>query len=92
MRSVSLQGIAKVVGMGAGMIMSDRRLKEDTKVVGHVGALPLHTFRYRDDPTHALHVGFMADEVERVDPGAVHTVALPLKAVDYRRAVTAALA
>jgi hypothetical protein len=84
-------GIGKIVGMGAGFAMSDRRLKEDTKVVGHVGALPLHTFRYRDDPAHALHVGFMADEVEQVDPGAVHTVALPFKAVDYNRAVASAL-
>jgi hypothetical protein len=84
-------GIGKLAGMGIGMIPSDRRLKEDTKVVGHVGALPLHTFRYRDDPTHTTHVGFMADEVEKIDPGAVHTIALPFKAVDYGRAVTSAL-
>jgi len=69
---------------------SDRRLKEDTKVIGNIGSLPLHSFRYRGDPVRRF--GFMADEVERVDPGAVVTTNLGFKAVDYGRAAASALA
>ena len=69
---------------------SDRRLKEDTKEVGKLGDLPIHTFRYRGDPTERI--GFMADEVERRDPGAVHATDLGFKAVNYHRAAAGALA
>jgi hypothetical protein len=65
-------------------LASDRRLKEDYKVIGKVGVLPLYSFRYKGDPTPR--VGFMADEVEKVDPFAVHTMAGGFKAVDYERA------
>jgi hypothetical protein len=70
-------------------LASDRRLKEDYRIVGKVGALPLYSFRYKGDPTPR--VGFMADEVEQLDPGAVHTMAGGFKAVDYERAVKSAL-
>lgn len=67
-------------------IFSDRRLKEDTKVVGHVGDLPIHTFRYKGDPTERI--GFMADEV---DPAAVMDTPSGYKAVDYGKALSSAL-
>jgi hypothetical protein len=61
---------------------SDRRLKTD---VERVGALPcgiaVYTFRYRWDA--ARFVGVMADEVERVAPGAVSTHPSGYRLVDY---------
>jgi hypothetical protein len=79
----------KVAQIGAMFAGSDRRIKEDTKVVGRIGKLPLHTFRYKGDPVKR--VGFMADEVEKIDPGAVATTNLGFKAVDYGRAAASAL-
>src|SRR4029077_8671269 len=78
--------IAKIA---APFVASDRRLKEDAQVVGRVGKLPVHLYRYKGDPTPRI--GFMADEVERVDPGAVMTPNLGFKAVDYGRAAASAL-
>lgn len=74
-----------------GLIPSDRRLKHDDKVIGNIGALPLHTFRYKDDPEQRTRIGFMADEVEQIDPGAVVTTNLGFAAVDYGRAAQSAL-
>jgi hypothetical protein len=71
------------------VLASDRRLKEDYRVIGKVGALPLYSFRYKGDPTPRI--GFMADEVEQIDPGAVHSMPGGFKAVDYERAVKSAL-
>ena len=68
---------------------SDRALKEDIHQVGKVGDLPLHTFRYKGDDTERI--GFMADEVEKLDPKAVATMANGYKAVDYNRAMSSAL-
>ena len=68
---------------------SDRRLKEDIQQVGNVGALPLHVFSYKGDPTRRI--GFMADEVEKIAPSAVQTTNLGFKAVDYAGAIGAAL-
>jgi len=77
--------------IGASMLgfLSDRRLKEDIKPIGRVGGLPMYTFRYKGSP--ALQVGYMADEVERVDPRAVFTTPSGYKAVDYTRATLSAL-
>lgn len=88
----TLGGIGSVlsgIGSIASLIPSDRRLKEDMHVVGRVGKLPVHLYRYKGDPTPRI--GFMADEVEKVDPGAVATTNLGFKAVDYGRAATSAL-
>jgi len=85
--------IGKIAGMGMSFIpgfgMSDRRLKEDAQIVGQVGALPVHLFRYRDDPEWRL--GYMADEVEKVDRDAVATTESGYKAVHYGLATQAAL-
>lgn len=77
------------IGASLGLIPSDRRLKEDIKPIGRVGGLPMYTFRYKGSP--ALQVGYMADEVERVDPRAVFTTPSGYKAVDYTRATLSAL-
>jgi len=71
--------------------LSDRRLKEDAEVIGHIGALPVHRYRYKADPSEDRYIGFMADEVERVDPRAVVTMPSGYKAVDYNRAMVSAL-
>ena len=85
--------IGNVAGMAVPFIpgfgMSDRRLKEDARVIGQVGALPVHLFRYRDDPEWRL--GYMADEVEQVDRDAVITTGSGYKMVNYERATNAAL-
>lgn len=75
--------------MVASLFFSDRRLKENDKVVGLLGDLPIHAFRYKGDPTPRI--GYMADEVERLDPGAVVDTASGYKAVDYGRATRSAL-
>lgn len=67
-------------------IFSDRRLKEDDQVVGKIGDLPIHTFKYKgDDKTR---IGFMADEV---DPSAVIDHPSGYKAVNYGQAFNSAL-
>jgi hypothetical protein len=64
-------------------------LKEDIKPIGRVGALPMYSFRYKG--SSAPQVGYMADEVERIDPRAVFTTPSGYKAVDYTRATLSAL-
>ena len=50
-------------------IFSDRRLKEDIKRVGTAdNGLPIYKFKYKGDHSEQTHVGFMADEVEKVHP------------------------
>jgi len=89
----SAAAFAPSAGKGAASflpaIFSDRRLKEDDRVIGNIGDLPLHSFRYRGDP--ATRFGFMADEVEKVDPGAVLDTESGYKAVDYLRAARSAI-
>lgn len=49
---------------------SDRRLKEDVTRVGTAAnGLPIYTFRYKGQSQ--IHMGFMADEVEKIHPEAV---------------------
>ena len=79
--------IASIFGLP--FISSDRRLKEDDKVVGLLGDLPIHTFRYKGDSTPRI--GFMADEVKQIDPGAVATMSNGYEAVHYGRAARSAL-
>jgi hypothetical protein len=76
-------------GLSMPFLFSDRRLKEDDQVIGNIGRLPLHTFRYKGDPE--TRIGFMADEVQQIDPGAVVTTNLGFAAVDYGRAAQSAL-
>jgi hypothetical protein len=37
--------------------------------------LPIHEYKYKDDPAATSHVGPMAQDVERVDKRAVKTIA-----------------
>ena len=65
---------------------SDARLKEDIKRVGtaHNG-LPIYTFKYKGDNTEQTHIGYMAQDVEKVHPEAVGE-SHGFKTVDYDKA------
>jgi Chaperone of endosialidase len=69
--------------------LSDRRLKRDIAVVGalHDGT-PVYRFRYLNGP--AMHIGLMADDVEKIAPEAVHLVG-GVKFLDYEIATERAL-
>jgi hypothetical protein len=71
-----------LMGMAGGMMkMSDIRAKEDLVPMGSVWAtkpkdddseeLPIYSYAYQGDPSHARHVGPMAQDVEKIDPQAV---------------------
>lgn len=69
---------------------SDRRLKHDIKRIGKTDdGLPIYSFKYKGDDTEQTHVGFMADEVEKVKPDAVGLDPSGYKTVDYDRATKA---
>lgn len=77
-------GILGALGFGlqaAPLIWSDRRLKEDIKRVGTTDdGLGVYTYRYKGSDT--VHMGVMADEVERIHPDAVAEIN-GHKAVNY---------
>lgn len=77
-------GLMGMLGFGlqaAPLLFSDRRLKEDIKRVGKTDdGLPVYTYRYKGSPT--VHMGVMAQEVQKKKPEAVHKVGGFL-AVDY---------
>ncbi len=72
-----------IFGAVAGLTMSDRREKNVGPKLGTVFAagpdgerkLPIHEYNYKDDPAAISHVGPMAQDVEKVDRGAVKTIA-----------------
>lgn len=71
-----------IMGLGAGMLMrSDRRVKENIKKIGTVFAfdeeaekrgLPIYEYDYKDTKQHG--VGPMAQDVEKIDRGAVREI------------------
>lgn len=73
-------------GLGsAGIMASDRRVKEDIKEIGKTNdGQPLYRFRYKGSPMMTL--GLMAQDVEQRDPEAVMEIG-GVKHVDYGRAL-----
>ena len=66
---------------------SDMRLKEDIAPVGTLfDGTPVYGYRYKGAP--AYHIGLMAQDVEKANPGAVIEIN-GYKAVDYRAATEA---
>jgi hypothetical protein len=70
--------------VGSAAMMSDRREKENIDRVGTVFAasvqdvdrdenkkLPIYRYSYKDDPASIRHIGPMAQDVEKIEPGAV---------------------
>jgi hypothetical protein len=72
-----------LLGLGAGAIRSDRREKEKIDRLGTVFAfdedadrrkLPVYEWQYKDDPSGTRHTGPMAQDVEKIDRGAVRSI------------------
>ena len=77
---MGLIGDAAKAAATAGM-MSDRRLKTDIKKVGKTdNGLPVYTYKYKGD--NVVHMGVMAQDVEKVTPEAVEEIG-GFKAVNY---------
>jgi len=67
--------------------VSDRRLKEDVRLVDHLNnVLPIYEYRYKGDKSGAVHRGVMAQDVERVAPDAVLDTGR-IKMVNYDRVI-----
>lgn len=70
------------------LTISDRRMKENIRLVGdHAGVLGIYEYNYKGEERTRL--GFMADEVVRIDRDAVVDFGSH-KRVDYQRAFAAA--
>jgi Chaperone of endosialidase len=83
--------VVSSIGNAVGKLFSDSRLKENIKPVGVLdNGLTLYSFEYKDEVKNhpmggeGVHVGVMADEVEKVFPYAVSTLDDGYKVVDYR--------
>jgi hypothetical protein len=71
-----------IFGAVSGLTASDKRIKDVGRKLGTVFAagpdgekmLPIHEYKYKADPTSTSHVGPMAQDVEKVDRGAVKTI------------------
>lgn len=81
-------GLFGLAGAGAQAAIkySDRRLKTEIKRVGTLdNGLPVYSYRYKSGG--AVHLGLMADEVEKLHPDAVVEGHNGFKAVKYAEAV-----
>jgi hypothetical protein len=67
--------------------ISDRAAKTDVRRVGEFGRLAVYQFRYIGEKR--IRLGFMAQEVEKIAPDAVHQFGR-FKAVNYQRAMEVA--
>ena len=67
-------GMLGEVGAGGGALLgllSDQRMKEDIKRVGYTDdGLPIYTYKYKG--RDGVHMGVMAQELEKLNPDAVH--------------------
>ena len=79
--------LGAVAGGVTKFMFSDRRLKTDIVAIGRDGrtGLTLYEFGYLDDDQGRRFRGVMADEVERIDPGAVSYDGAGYASVDYAR-------
>lgn len=83
-----LFGLAGGAMQGIMGLMSDRRVKTDIEPVGKLdNGLTVYSFRYKHGGPQQI--GLMADEVEKIAPDAVKSLA-GIKHVDYAKAVRAA--
>lgn len=80
-------GTAAAAAPGFFAAFSDRRLKKDIEQIKSDGRYPWYRFRFKDPDTygHGVYIGVMADEVEQINPSAVHDMPNGFKAVDYSR-------
>lgn len=77
--------IGNVTAAALPFILSDERAKEGIKRVGKTDeGTPIYTYRYKGDESGTTHMGVMAQEVQKKNPGAVVPMG-SLLAVDYRK-------
>lgn len=76
-------------GLGSKLIgLSDASTKENIRRVGSLdNGLPIYAYNYKGDGM--THIGLIAQEVERVNPEAVHRIG-SVRVVNYGKAVEAA--
>lgn len=80
----AIGGLFGVLGTAA--MYSDRRLKTDIKKVGKTDdGQKIYAYRYKGD--RRMHLGLMAQEVQRKKPEAVTKDALGFRMVDYGKAL-----
>ncbi len=61
---------------------SDRRLKRDIRKIGKTeSGLAIYSYKFKDSPR--VHIGVMAQDVEKIAPDAVATTKGGIKLVDY---------
>jgi hypothetical protein len=68
--------------LGNPAIFSDRRLKSDIEKIGETFD-GQSIYRYRYNGSRTVHIGLMADEVEKIEPEAVTTTPEGIKMVHY---------
>jgi hypothetical protein len=85
--SSSKEGMSKFLGqLGAGLAMSDPRLKYDVILLGELeSGLPYYSFKYIGEDER--HVGVMADEVAVIQPDALGPEVDGFMSVDYDKIV-----
>ena len=90
--SASSAGMGELLGTGMGiaakLYMSDIHVKQNITQVGYLdNGFPLYAFEYKPqfqhECGHGLHIGVMAQDVEKVIPDAVSIHASGYKMVDY---------
>lgn len=69
----------------AALLASDRKVKDDVEKVGTVKGMPVYSFRYKGSPQ--TQIGFIAQDVMKKKPGAVHKMGGILH-VDYKKALS----
>lgn len=83
-------GIGSALASAAPAFLSDRSAKDNISQVGELyDGTPVYRFTYKGHDT--VHIGLMADDVEKRVPDAVHVGADGLKRVDYGRATAGVL-
>lgn len=76
--------------MGATPLLSfsDARVKDDIHKIGMSDSnFPLYSFRYKGEGPMSMHIGVMAQDVEKRRPDAVYHTPDGIKMVDYIRAM-----
>ena len=76
--------------LGATPLLSDRRAKTDIRKIGESDSgFPLYSFRYKGETPMAVHIGVMAQDVEKEKPEAIVHTPSGLMMVDYAKALAA---
>jgi hypothetical protein len=60
-------------GIAGAIAKSDSREKENIDKIGEKKGHNIYRFNFKSDPTNTPHTGVLAQEAEKVQPGAVHT-------------------